>query len=152
MSQYKLTEQQLHSLIAESIVKILKEDRSEDIDNKIVNLISYLHNAQKPVREIHWNTNEYALHMVTDETIGDLCEWEDSLAETFVSDRDIKLLINDTKPSSSEDYKSIMTELCDMASDIKNSISDKKEYDKDDKTIKNNTVITLLSLFYVLPG
>ena len=53
MSQYKLTEKQLHSLIAESIVRILKEDRSEDIDNKIVNLISYLHNAQKPVREIH---------------------------------------------------------------------------------------------------
>lgn len=128
MAHIKLTEQQLNSLIAESINKILKEERSNDIDDKIINLISYLHNAQKPVREIHWNTNEYALHMVTDETIGALCEWEDSLAETFMSDRDVTLLINDTKPSSKE-YKSIMSELCDMASEIKESISDKKEYD-----------------------
>lgn len=128
MAQIKLTEQQLNSLIAESINRILKEERSNDIDSKIVNLISYLHNAQKPVREIHWNTNEYALHMVTDETIDALCEWEDSLAETFISDRDVTFLINDTKPSSKE-YKSIMSELCDMASEIKESISDKKEYD-----------------------
>ena len=128
MTQVKLNEKALHKLIAESIVKILKEERSEDVDNKIIDLISFLHNAQKPVREIHWNTDKYALHMVTDESIDELCSWEDSLAETFISGKDIKLLINETKPSSNEDYKSILAELCDMASDIRSLISDKSAY------------------------
>lgn len=129
MTQVKLNEKALHKLIAESIVKILKEERSEDVDNKIIDLISFLHNAQKPVREIHWNTDKYALHMVTDESIGELCSWEDSLAETFISGKDIKLLINETKPSSNEDYKSIMEELINLASKIKEMISDNKDYD-----------------------
>lgn len=128
MSQYKLTEKQLHSLITESIVRILKEDRSQDIDNKIIDLISYLHNSQKPLREIHWNTNEYATHMVTDETIDDVLEWEDSLAETFISDSNIELILNEIKPSSKE-YKTIMEELCNKASEIKDSISGNKNYD-----------------------
>lgn len=129
MTQVKLNEKALHKLIAESIVKILKEERSEDVDNKIIDLISFLHNAQKPVREIHWNTDKYALHMVTDESIDELCSWEDSLAETFISGKDIKLLINETKPSSNEDYKSIMEELIKLASEIKEMISDNKDYD-----------------------
>lgn len=129
MTQVKLNEKALHKLIAESIVKILKEERSEDVDNKIIDLISFLHNAQKPVREIHWNTDKYALHMVTDESIDELCSWEDSLAETFISGKDIKLLINETKPSSNEDYKAIMEELINLASEIKEKISDNKDYD-----------------------
>lgn len=129
MTQVKLNEKALHKLIAESIVKILKEERSEDVDNKIIDLISFLHNAQKPVREIHWNTDKYALHMVTDESIDELCSWEDSLAETFISGKDIKLLINETKPSSNEDYKSIMEELIKLTSEIKEMISDNKDYD-----------------------
>ena len=129
MTQVKLNEKALHKLIAESIVKILKEERSEDVDNRIIDLISFLHNAQKPVREIHWNTDKYALHMVTDESIDELCSWEDSLAETFISGKDIKLLINETKPSSNEDYKTIMEELINLASEIKEKISDNKDYD-----------------------
>lgn len=124
-----MSEQDLRKMISESIRRIIMEERSEEVDNKITDLISYLHNAQKDVREIHWNTNEYALHMVTDETIDNLCDWEDSLAETFIKDRDVKLKINDTKPSSSEDYKSIVQELIDLASEIKEKISGNKEYD-----------------------
>ncbi len=128
MGQIKINEKQLHALIAESIVKILKEEKNTDIDNKIINLISYLHNCQKLLREIHWNTNEYATHMVTDETIGEVLGWEDSLAETFISNSDIELIINETKPSE-KDFKVIMKELCDMCSEIKDSISDNKDYD-----------------------
>ena len=129
MARIKLTESQLRRLVSEAVSRAINEERSEDTDSKIENLISFLHNAQKPVREIHWNTNEYALHMVTDETIDHLLEWEDSLAETFIADRDAELKINETKPSSSEDFKSIIKELYDLASDIKDSISDNKDYD-----------------------
>ena len=129
MERVKITEGQLRRMIAESLKSILKEERSEGVDSKIEDLISFLHNAQKPVREIHWNTNEYALHMVTDETIDKLLEWEDSLAETFIADRDTELKINEKKPSSSEDFKSIVKELYTLASDIKGSISGNKDYD-----------------------
>jgi DNA-binding ferritin-like protein len=108
---------------------IMMEERGEETDSKIRELISFLHNAQKPVREIHWNTNEYALHMVTDETIGDLCEWEDGLAEAFLGDRDIELKISDRKPSSDTDFKSIINELVGLASDVKESVSGNKDYD-----------------------
>ena len=129
MARIKLTESQLRRLVSEAVSRAINEERSDDTDSKIENLISFLHNAQKPVREIHWNTNEYALHMVTDETIDHLLEWEDSLAETFIADRDTELKINETKPSSSEDFKSIVKELYDLASDIKDCISDNKDYD-----------------------
>ena len=112
-----------------AVKKTLNEERSENTDSKIEELISFLHNAQKPVREIHWNTNEYALHMVTDETIGDLLKWEDSLAETYLADRDVELKVGEKKPESSEDFKSIVKELSDLASEVKEAISGNKDYD-----------------------
>lgn len=129
MAKIRLTESDLQRMVTESIKALLKEERSDETDSKITDLISFLHNAQKPVREIHWNTNEYALHMVTDETIGDLLKWEDGLAETFLSDRDVELKVGEKKPSSSEDFKSIVRELSDLASDVKESISGNKDYD-----------------------
>lgn len=129
MAKIHVTESELRRMITESVKNILKEERSESVDSKIKDLISFLHNAQKPVREIHWNTNEYALHMVTDETIEDLLKWEDSLAETFLADRDEELKVGDRKPASSEDFKSIVRELSDLASEIKDDISDNKDYD-----------------------
>lgn len=129
MAKIRLTESELRNMIMSAVRRTLNEERSENIDNKIEELISFLHNAQKPVREIHWNTDEYALHMLTDATIGDLCKWEDSLAETYLADRDVELKISEKRPKSSEDYKSIMKELGDLASDIKEDISGNKDYD-----------------------
>lgn len=130
MKQIRLNENQLRNIILENVKRILNEERTDENDNKIIGLISFLHNAQKPVREIHWNTNEYALHMVTDEAIDDLCEWEDGLAEAFIGDRDIELKISDKAPQSNDDFKSIMNELVEMASDVKKSTSGNKDYDK----------------------
>ena len=129
MAKIKLTESELRNMIMNAVKAQLNEERSEDVDSKIKELISFLHNAQKPVREIHWNTNEYALHMVTDETIGDLCEWEDGLAEAFIGDRDIELKISDRKPSSDTEFKTIINELVGLASEVKESISGNKDYD-----------------------
>ena len=130
MRQIRLTESRLRGMILEATRRaIMMEERGEETDSKIRELISFLHNAQKPVREIHWNTNEYALHMVTDETIGDLCEWEDGPAEAFLGDRDIELKISDRKPSSDTDFKSIINELVDLASEVKESVSGNKDYD-----------------------
>lgn len=129
MAKIRLTENELRNMILSAVKHRLNEERSESIDTKIEDLISFLHNAQKPVREIHWNTNEYALHMVTDETIGDLLKWEDSLAETFISDRDVELKVGEKKPESSEDFKSIVRELSTLASDVKGAISGNKDYD-----------------------
>lgn len=129
MKTIRLTESSLRNIIMESVKRVLSEERSESVDSKIVELISFLHNAQKPVREIHWNTAEYALHMVTDETIDDLCEWEDGLAEAFMGDRDVNLKISDKKPSSSEDFKTIINELVDLASEVKENVSGNKDYD-----------------------
>jgi DNA-binding ferritin-like protein len=129
MAKIKLTESELRNMIMNAVKAQLNEERSEDVDSKIKELISFLHNAQKPVREIHWNTNEYALHMVTDETIGDLCEWEDGLAEAFMGDRDIELKISDRKPSSDTEFKTIINELVGLASNVKESVSGNKDYD-----------------------
>ena len=129
MEQIRLTENELRSMIYEAVRNRLNEELSDETDSKIKDLISFLHNAQKPVREIHWNTKEYALHKTTDEAIDDLCEWEDGLAEAFKADRDIELKIGDKRPSSDTDFKSILNELSDLASGIKESISGNKDYD-----------------------
>ena len=129
MEQIRLTENELRKMIYEAVRSRLNEERSDETDSKIKDLISFLHNAQKPVREIHWNTKEYALHKTTDEAVADLCTWEDGLAEAFKADRDIELKIGDRKPSSDTDFKSIINELSDLASDIKESISGNKDYD-----------------------
>lgn len=129
MTQIRLTDRELRRIIAESVRKALNEEKSDETDNKIKELISFLHNVQKPVREIHWNTDEYALHMVTDESIGNFCNWEDGLAEAFLGDRGLELKINDKKPSSDTDFKTIINELVDLASDVKESVSGNKDYD-----------------------
>lgn len=129
MAKISLTESELRNMILSAVKRTLNEERSDETDNKIKELISFLHNAQKPVREIHWNTNEYALHMVTDETIDDFCDWEDGLAEAFLGDRDVELKISDKKPSSDTDFKAIINELVDLASDVKGSVSGNKDYD-----------------------
>ena len=130
MRQIRLTESRLRGMILEATRRaIMMEERGEETDSKIRELISFLHNAQKPVREIHWNTNEYALHMVTDEAVDDLCEWEDGLAEAFLGDRDIELKISDRKPESDTDFKSIINDLVDLAREVKESVSGNKDYD-----------------------
>jgi hypothetical protein len=147
MSKLRITEKQLGNLIMETITRVLSEERSGDVDSKIEELISFLHNAQKFVREIHWNTREYALHLVTDEAIGDLLKWEDSLAETFISDRDVELRIGDKKPSSSGDFKSIIRELGELGSDVKSKISGNKDYDNI-AAVLDDIVETSNSLLY----
>lgn len=129
MAKISLTESELRNMILSAVKRTLNEERSDETDNKIKELISFLHNAQKPVREIHWNTDEYSLHMVTDEAIGDLCDWEDGLAEAFMGDRDVELKISDKKPSSDTEFKTIINELVDLASDVKESVSGNKDYD-----------------------
>ena len=129
MAKIKLTDRELRRIIAESVRKALNEERSDETDNKIKELISFLHNAQKPVREIHWNTDEYNLHKTTDEAVGSLGAWEDSLAEAFLGDRDIELKIGDRKPSSDTDFKAIINELISLASDVKENVSGNKDYD-----------------------
>lgn len=129
MKKIRLTEGELRNIILSAVKQRLNEERSDGTDEKIKELISFLHNAQKPVREIHWNTDEYALHMVTDETIDDLCEWEDGLAEAFMGDRDVELKISDRGPGSDTDFKSIINELVDLASEVKESVSGNKDYD-----------------------
>ena len=122
-----LTESELKSLISESVRRIIKEE--EERNGKIVDLISFLHNAQLPVREIHWNTRNNALHLLTDEAIEELLDWEDRLAETYLGSNLGELKINETKPSSSEDFKSIMEELTDLANEVKDGFGDSNEYD-----------------------
>lgn len=124
-----INEATLKAVIAESVKRYLKEEAENAIDNKIIDLISLLHNAQLPLREIHWNTRENALHLTTDETIDDLFEWEDTLAEAFISNKNITLKINETKPSSNDNFETIVKDLVDLASEIKSDISDNKSYD-----------------------
>lgn len=114
----KISNNTLHRIITESVKKVLKEEAENNI--KTVDLISFLHNAQLPVREIHWNTRNNALHLLTDEIIENLFEWEDTLAEAFISSKNLTLKINGTSPSSSEDVKTILNELIDKATSVKN--------------------------------
>lgn len=129
----KINEDIIKELVKESVKRIIKEEISNDVDNNIIALISYLHNCQKQLREIHWNTRTNALHSVTDESIGNVLNWEDTLAEAFIGDRDIKLTITDKKPSvdgyTANDFISIMKELSELASTVKENISGNKDYD-----------------------
>ena len=111
----------IKNIVSESIRKVLKEENENN--NKIIDLISFLHNAQLPLREIHWNTRNNALHLITDETIKDLFEWEDTLAEAFISDTKITVKINSTKPNSNE-FSSILKELINLTNSIKTSMNE----------------------------
>lgn len=113
-----MDEKRLKQIISESIKRVIKEENENN--NKTIDLISFLHNAQLPVREIHWNTRNNALHLLTDEAIDSLFEWEDTLAEAFISSKSLDLKINSTSPTSSEDFKSIMNELIELATSVKN--------------------------------
>lgn len=130
MKRIKLSENYLRQIILENVRKALNEEEVENeaSNGKIVDLISFLHNAQLPVREIHWNTRNNALHLLTDEAIGELLDWEDRLAETYLGSNDRELKINDTKPSS-EEFKGIMEELSDLATEVKESFGDSKQYE-----------------------
>lgn len=130
MAKIRLSENYLRQIIIENIRKALNEEEveNEGSNGKIVDLISFLHNAQLPVREIHWNTRNNALHLLTDETIDELLDWEDRLAETYLGSNDRELKINDTKPSS-EEFKGIMEELSDMAAKTRESFGNEKQYE-----------------------
>ena len=128
MSQIRLTENELRRLIIENVMRALNEEEEGNSSKKVVDLISFLHNAQLPVRELHWNTRNNALHLLTDETIDELLDWEDRLAETYLGVNDGELKINDTKPSSAE-YKGMMEDLIDLANDVRESLGDGNEYD-----------------------
>lgn len=130
MAKIRLTENYLKQVILENIKKVLNEEEVENeaSNGKIVGLISFLHNAQLPVREIHWNTRNNALHLLTDEAIDELLDWEDRLAETYLGGNGGELKINDTKPSS-EEFKGIMEELSDLATEVKESFGDDKKYE-----------------------
>ena len=130
MAKIRLTESYLRQIILENVRKALNEEEveSEASNGKIVDLISFLHNAQLPVREIHWNTRNNALHLLTDESIDELLDWEDRLAETYLGSNDRELKINDTKPSS-EEFKGIMEELSDLTTEVKESFGDSKQYE-----------------------
>lgn len=121
----------LSQIINESILQSLKEEVEtiNNVDNKTVDLISMLHNSQKDLRELHWNTRNYAQHLTTDKTIDNVLEWEDKLAEVFIGQSDKELLINDTKPSE-KDLNKILNDISEMASELKEIISEKKEYDR----------------------
>lgn len=90
----------------------------------VVDLISLLHHAQLPVREIHWNTRENALHLTTDEAIKSFLEWEDKLAEAFISDKNITLKINDTKPASNADFKGILKDIVKLTEEVKEKVKE----------------------------
>lgn len=116
-----ISSNKIKNIVSESIRKVIKEENENN--NKIVDLISFLHNAQLPLREIHWNTRNNALHLITDETIKDLFEWEDTLAEAFISDTKISVKINATKPNSNE-FSSILKELINLTNSIKTSMNE----------------------------
>ena len=131
MAKISIAERDLKKLIRESIMCVLREEEemSENgSSEKVVDLISFLHNAQLPVREIHWNTRNNALHLLTDESLDELLDWEDRLAETYLGGNGGELKINDTKPSA-EEFKGIMKELSDLATEVKENFGDSKKYD-----------------------
>ena len=129
MAKIKITETELRSLIAEGVKRIIREEmEAQESNGKIVDLISFLHNAQLPIREMHWNTRNNALHLLTDETIGELLDWEDRLAETYLGVSGGELKINEKKPESSE-FKGMMDDLISLATEVKENFGDKKEYE-----------------------
>ena len=132
MARITITENELRNLIGRSIEnalsrKMLREE-AEPGNNKIVDLISFLHNAQLPVREIHWNTRNNALHLLTDEAIDELLDWEDRLAETYLGGNGGELKINGTSPTTTE-FEGIMNDLIKWANDVRESIGDNKDFD-----------------------
>lgn len=128
MAKIRISENTLKGIILESVRRVLREEEETNASGKVVDLISFLHNAQLPVREIHWNTRNNALHLLTDETIDELLDWEDRLAETYLGGNGGELKINEKKPSGTE-FDGIMNDLIDLANEVRSAMGDKKEYD-----------------------
>ena len=128
MAKIRISENTLKGIILESVRRVLREEEEANASGKVVDLISFLHNAQLPVREIHWNTRNNALHLLTDETIDELLDWEDRLAETYLGSNGGELKINEKKPSGTE-FDGIMNDLIDLANEVRSAMGDKKEYD-----------------------
>ena len=95
-----------------------------------MDFINSLHGYCIRVKEIHWNTDSNAEHVLCDEIESDIHDLEDRFAECVMGITDKKVKIGDLKPllPHSNNLKGMLKELSDETTDIMNKIEKELGY------------------------
>jgi hypothetical protein len=82
------------------------------MDKKYVNFICSMHGYMIRVKEIHWNTDNNAEHLLCDEIESSIHDCEDRLAECMMGITGKKFKVGDLKPMlpNNTDLKKMLQE------------------------------------------
>lgn len=99
------------------------------MDKKYVDFICSIHGYMIRVKEIHWNTDNNAEHLLCDEIEGSIHDLEDRFAECAMGITGKKVKVGDLKPMlpNNTDLKKMLQEFEGETIDFKKSIDEYKE-------------------------
>lgn len=93
------------------------------MDKKYIDFICSLHGYMIRVKEIHWNTDNNAEHLLCDEVEEAIHDLEDRFAECAMGITDKKIKVGDLKPMlpHATKLKDMLRELADETMDMKDN-------------------------------
>ena len=99
------------------------------MDKKYVDFICSMHGYMIRVKEIHWNTDNNAEHLLCDEIESSIHDCEDRLAECMMGTTGKKIKVGDLKPMlpNNTDLKKMLQEFEGETIDFKKSMDEYKE-------------------------
>lgn len=99
------------------------------MDKKYIDFICSMHGYMIRVKEIHWNTDNNAEHLLCDEIESSIHDCEDRLAECMMGITDKKFKVGDLKPMlpNNTDLKKMLQEFEGETIDFKKSMDEYKE-------------------------
>lgn len=99
------------------------------MDKKYVDFICSMHGYMIRVKEIHWNTDNNAEHLLCDEIESSIHDCEDRLAECMMGITSKKFKVGDLKPMlpNNTDLKKMLQEFESETIDFKKSMDEYKE-------------------------
>ena len=99
------------------------------MDRKYVDFICSMHGYMIRVKEIHWNTDNNAEHLLCDEIEDSIHDCEDRLAECIMGITNNKFKVGDLKPMlpNNTDLKKMLQEFEKETIDFKKGLDEYKE-------------------------
>lgn len=104
-----------------------------DLRESIINFARILEGIRERLKEIHWNTSVKSIHLLTDDFITELGEFQDSLVEEMLGITDSKINFNEFYPvfcepqELNEVLKYLLTNIMNVKSKY-TQLNDKIEY------------------------
>lgn len=99
------------------------------MDRKYVDFICSMHGYMIRVKEIHWNTDSNAEHLLCDEIEDSIHDCEDRLAECIMGITNNKFKVGDLKPMlpNNTDLKKMLQEFEKETIDFKKGLDEYRE-------------------------